>query len=241
MRQAEYVRAMQLSGSYTPQIVINGNMGMRRFQCLAASRARSRPPVRRRRRAWSPCVRGRRPRARTSSIVSAERAHRCARRATSRWSWWLRSTRTGWWRRSAAGENSGHQVRYDYTVRKSSARIRTESPRPAPRWRTSSASELDPSWKLDHLGVAAFIQDETSLAIDGAAAQYPIAKETERRESGRLPAQDARPLLDGDRLRQVARLIDVGAAIDRDMVREQLQRHRHQDRRQQPMRRPAPR
>ena len=29
---------------------------------------------------------------------------------------------------------------------------------------------------LDHLGVAAFIQDETSLAIDGGVAQYPITK-----------------------------------------------------------------
>jgi hypothetical protein len=31
--------------------------------------------------------------------------------------------------------------------------------------------ELDPSWKLQRLGIAAFVQDELALAIDGAAAQ----------------------------------------------------------------------
>jgi hypothetical protein len=36
--------------------------------------------------------------------------------------------------------------------------------------------DLDPSWSLDHLGVAAFIQDPTSLRIEGASADYPVAK-----------------------------------------------------------------
>ena len=48
-------------------------------------------------------------------------------------------------------------------------------------------------------------------------------------------------LLDRDALRQVPRLIDVAAAPDRDVVREQLQRHHHQHRRQQRMRLRAPR
>ena len=39
-------------------------------------------------------------------------------------------------------------------------------------------------------------------------------------------------LFDRHRLRQVARLIDVGAAFRRDVIGEQLQRHRHQHRRQ---------
>jgi hypothetical protein len=34
---------------------------------------------------------------------------------------------------------------------------------------------LDDSWSLDHLGVAAFIQDPTSLRIEGASSKYPIA------------------------------------------------------------------
>jgi len=36
--------------------------------------------------------------------------------------------------------------------------------------------ELDDSWSLAHLGVAAFIQDSTSLKIEGATSKYPIAK-----------------------------------------------------------------
>ena len=38
------------------------------------------------------------------------------------------------------------------------------------------AIDLDPSWSLNHLGVAAFIQDPTSLRIDGASSEYPIAR-----------------------------------------------------------------
>jgi hypothetical protein len=30
---------------------------------------------------------------------------------------------------------------------------------------------------VDHLGIAAFIQDEASLRIDGVTAEYPIARD----------------------------------------------------------------
>jgi hypothetical protein len=36
--------------------------------------------------------------------------------------------------------------------------------------------DLDPSWSIDHLGAAAFIQDTESLQIFAGASQYPIAK-----------------------------------------------------------------
>ncbi len=74
-----------------------------------------------------------------------------------------------------AGENSSHQVRYDYTVRKIVPAFELNAAGGSALENELSV-ELDPSWKLDHLGVAAFIQDEHSLAIDGAAAQYPIAE-----------------------------------------------------------------
>ena len=53
-----------------------------------------------------------------------------------------------------------------------------------------------------------------------------------------LPSSDGRPresalLLYRDALREVARLVDVAAAPDRDVIRQQLQRDRHDDRRQQ--------
>ena len=36
--------------------------------------------------------------------------------------------------------------------------------------------DLDRSWSVEHLGVAAFIQDPTSLKIEGASSKYPIAR-----------------------------------------------------------------
>jgi hypothetical protein len=73
-----------------------------------------------------------------------------------------------------AGENRGHLIRYDYTVRKIIPAFAL-SPAQGSSWENKLGVDLDPSWRLDHLGVAAFIQDESSLAIDGAAARYPIA------------------------------------------------------------------
>jgi len=73
------------------------------------------------------------------------------------------------------GENRGHRVRYDYTVRKIIPAFELR-PTAGSALENELSVDLDPSWKLDHLGVAAFIQDETSLAIDGGVAQYPIAK-----------------------------------------------------------------
>ena len=72
-------------------------------------------------------------------------------------------------------ESRGHRVRYDYTVRKIIPAFELNAAEGSSLENEISV-ELDPSWKLDHLGVAAFIQDENSLAIDGAAAQYPIVK-----------------------------------------------------------------
>ena len=73
------------------------------------------------------------------------------------------------------GENGGHQFTYDYTVRKIVPAFELKSAA-GTALENEIRVELDPSWKLDHLGVAAFIQEENSLAIDGAVTQYPISK-----------------------------------------------------------------
>ena len=74
-----------------------------------------------------------------------------------------------------AGENRGRKLSYDYTVRKIVPVFELNAA-PGRALENEISVDLDPSWKLEHLGVAAFIQDENSLAIDGATAQYPIAK-----------------------------------------------------------------
>ena len=82
--------------------------------------------------------------------------------------------------RIGGGENGGRQITYDYTVRKLLPAFELD-----PTQRASSEKDLsidlDPSWSVNHLGVAAFIQDTTSLRIVGAASQYPIARTDSRR------------------------------------------------------------
>jgi hypothetical protein len=73
------------------------------------------------------------------------------------------------------GENSGREITYDYTVRKLLRALELNSSSGASAEKELSI-DLDRSWSLDHVGVAAFIQDPRSLRIQGAASEYPIAR-----------------------------------------------------------------
>jgi hypothetical protein len=172
-RQAVYVRAMGLSGAYTPQIVING-----RWQCVgsdpsgiarAIATARTMPPP------GVVTLRTTPPAPGSHKLSVSVSAHLVRTAGDKPLIVLLVIYENGLMAKIGAGETRGHQVRYDYTVRKV-----------VPVFELSAAAgsalenelivDLDPSWKLDQLGVAAFIQDENSLAIDGAVTQYPIAK-----------------------------------------------------------------
>jgi hypothetical protein len=76
--------------------------------------------------------------------------------------------------RIGGGENGGREIKYDYTVRELVPAFELKAAKGASVEKQLSI-DLDPSWSLDHLGVAAFIQDPVSLKIDAAASQYPIA------------------------------------------------------------------
>ena len=173
MRQVEYVRAMQLSGSYTPQIVING-----RWQCvgsdpnriaraIATSRATPPPGV--------VTVRATPPAAGSHKLNVSVSAHIIRTAGDKSLIVVVAIYENGLMAKIDGGENRGHRVRYDYTVRKIIPAFELR-PTAGSALENELSVDLDPSWKLDHLGVAAFIQDETSLAIDGGVAQYPIAK-----------------------------------------------------------------
>ena len=75
-----------------------------------------------------------------------------------------------------AGENTGRKLRYDYTVRRLLARLNFDSAQAA-MLEKELKIDLDRSWSVDHIGVAAFIQDIASRRILGAATEYPIAKD----------------------------------------------------------------
>jgi hypothetical protein len=78
--------------------------------------------------------------------------------------------------RIGGGENGGREITYDYTVRNLVPAFELDSAHDGSVERQFTV-DLDPSWSLDHLGVAAFIQDTESLRISGAASQYPISKQ----------------------------------------------------------------
>ena len=173
MRQVEYVRAMQLSGSYTPQIVING-----RWQCVgsdpnlitrAIATARATPPP------GVVTVRATPPAAGSHKLNVSVSAHIVRTAGDKSLIVVVAIYENGLMAKIDGGENSGHRIRYDYTVRKIIPAFELR-PKAGSALENELSVDLDPSWKLDHLGVAAFIQDETSLAIDGGAAQYPIVK-----------------------------------------------------------------
>jgi len=173
LRQVEYVRAMQLSVSYTPQIVINGI-----WECVgsnangimrAIATARATPPT------GVITVRATPPAAGSHKLNLSISAHILRTAGDKSLVVVVAIYENGLIARIGGGENNGHQVRYDYTVRKVIPAFEL-SPKAGSALENKLSVELDPSWRLDHLGVAAFIQDETSLAIDGATAQYPVVK-----------------------------------------------------------------
>ena len=75
-----------------------------------------------------------------------------------------------------AGENGGREITYDYTVRKLLPAFELDPAQHAPVSKELTV-DIDPSWSLNHLGVAAFIQDPTSLRIEGASSEYPVARD----------------------------------------------------------------
>jgi hypothetical protein len=172
-RQTVYVRAMKLSGPYTPQIVING-----RRQCVGSDPGGIARAIAAARTTPAPglvTLRMTTPAAGAHKLNVSVRARVVRTAGDKPLIVLLAIYENGLLAKIEAGENNGHQVTYDYTVRKIVPVFELGATQGSSLQNEISV-ELDPSWKLEHLGVAAFIQDESSLAIDGAAAQYPIVK-----------------------------------------------------------------
>ena len=60
-------------------------------------------------------------------------------------------------------------ITYDYTVRKLLPAFELDATQPG-SFVQEMTIDLDPSWSVDHLGVAAFIQDPKSLKIEAASS-----------------------------------------------------------------------
>ena len=173
-RQSAYSRAMNLSGDYTPQMVIGGD-----FQCVgsdsrsvsqAVAAEHSVPAVGRVSLDTIPSASG-------SRELQVKVNVRMLREAGTRpLQVMLAIYENGLVTKIAGGENGGRAITYDYTVRKLLPAFELHAAQGASVDKELSI-DLDPSWELSHLGVAAFIQDPVSLTIEGAAAKYPIAND----------------------------------------------------------------
>ena len=171
-RQSDYARVMNLTGDYTPQMVVDGQwqfVGSDRVSIAQAIKmarqapslghvtlqAASTPSDRRKLKVW----------------VKAQSSHASgnAQRVVM-----LAIFQNGLATKIGGGENGGREITYDYTVRKLLLAFELDAA-PGASATKDLLVDLDPSWPLDHLGVAAFIQDPVTLRIDAAASHYPIA------------------------------------------------------------------
>ncbi len=172
-RQSGYVQALNLDGEYTPQMVIGG-----RWQCAGSDGGSIAHAV--------AAARSTSPRGRTSiqtSLAAAGsrklqvkvNAQLLSSAGPGRLVVMLAIYENGLVSKIGAGENGGRAITYDYTVRKLLPAFELDATQLG-SFVQEKTIDLDPSWSLDHLGVAAFIQDPTSLRIEGASADYPVAK-----------------------------------------------------------------
>ena len=172
-RQSAYTRALNLDSDYTPQMVISGQwqaVGSDRSDIArAVAAARSVPFPGSVSLHTIPGPSG----SRKLQVKLNARMLNAA--ATGTLVVMVAIYENGLVERIHRGENGGRQITYDYTVRKLLPAFQL-SPAQGASVEKKLRIDLDPSWSLDHLGVAAFIQDTASLRIVGAAAQYPVAR-----------------------------------------------------------------
>jgi hypothetical protein len=170
-RQSQYARVMNLGGEYTPQTVIAGEWECvgsdRRSITRAIAAARTTPHF------------GRISLVKVQSDSNTHElevdvmAQVSAVGGSAPLALFVVIYENGIVTKIGAGENGGRKITYDYTVRKLVKAAALDPSQDFPVNRKITIAE-DPSWSLDHVGVAAFIQDPVSLKIGAATSRYPI-------------------------------------------------------------------
>jgi hypothetical protein len=168
-RQSAYSRAMDLGGEYTPQMVIGGEsqfVGSDRGSIARAIAGARSKPASGRLSLNTKVVNGPPRILRLKVDAQVFKAT-----GVGPFTVMVAVYENGLVSKIGGGENDGREIAYDYTVRKLLPAFELQ----AAQVEKELTIELEPSWSLDHLGVATFIQDPRSLRIEGAANQYPIA------------------------------------------------------------------
>jgi hypothetical protein len=172
-RQTDYARAMNLDGEYTPQLVIGGGWQAVGSEKLGVEHgieaARSVAALGRVTIHLVPLTPG------SQRLQLKVNAHVLKDAGTAPLVVMLAIYENGLVTKIGGGENGGHEIAYDYTVRRLLPAFELDPTQGASSEKDLTVN-LDPSWSVNHLGVAAFIQDTISLRIVGAASQYPIAR-----------------------------------------------------------------
>ncbi len=170
-RQARYGRALGLSDPYTPQLIING-----RTECVANKRdeavrkiaeARSAEPAGKVSLTAEEVAGGR---GRKLHLRIGARVERPANPAKSL-ELWVAVTQSGLTTAVRGGENRSATLHDDFVVRQLKKAFSVPGKEGAER-SAEMTIDVDPDWgEISQLAVVAFLQDPSTLAIQGAAAQ----------------------------------------------------------------------
>jgi hypothetical protein len=166
-RQSRYSEALKLGNRvYTPQAVING-----KSECVGSEESEVRQRIAA---ALKAPADGRvalhlAPEAATvrASVDASMIGNASAARGLDVW---VALYETNLSTAVGRGENAHRTLRNDYVVRRL-VKAFTLPATPGAAHSGAVALAIDPSWKRGDLGVAAFLQDPTTLAIHGAAVQ----------------------------------------------------------------------
>lgn len=161
-RQQELVRANNLRTAYTPQLLLNGR-DYRGFGSIESevTRLNTRPA-------------GARLALRTEKMATTVRVTATAELITpgaGAAALYVALYENNLETEVKAGENSGHRLRHDYVVRTLLGPISLAAGK-ATHWTGSIPVSKD--WKIEDLGVAAFVQSERSGEILQAVAKTPL-------------------------------------------------------------------
>lgn len=165
-RQYAYARAFKADGVYTPQLVVNGRTHLNgaeeaRIRTLVAEMSRA-PAAR----VALDVTRG------DGTVAAVVRSEVGTAIEAAKLETVVVLFENGITTPVRRGENSGRTLENDYIVR-AVERAGAVEPKKGASVRGSATFRLDPSWRADRLGVAAFVQDPSTMRIHGAAVHPP--------------------------------------------------------------------
>ncbi|HEX2223688.1 MAG TPA: DUF1223 domain-containing protein [Thermoanaerobaculia bacterium] len=166
-RQRAYGRAFRSNRIYTPQLVVNGQsecVGSNEAEVMRrVGRALAAEPAGRVNLSVQPAGNDGQLRLQVEALIAR------ASKKEGNLDLWVAIYETGLTTPVGSGENASRTLKNDYVVRRLEKAFTLPAAAGSRRSETVTLG-LDKRWKRQNLGVAAFLQDPSTLAIQGAAA-----------------------------------------------------------------------